>query len=58
MAKPIANTPVLKGKDARDFLENLYTSVVGSKTPQAKKKREEELTRMKTSFDFIQSISK
>ena len=51
MAKPIKETPVLKGKDAKIFINNMKTSA-------SKKSSLAERERIKANFLKISSISK
>ena len=50
MAKPIKETPVLKGKHAKRFLEII-------KTTSAKKVTDSDLKRMRASFNKLSNIS-
>ena len=51
MAKPIKETPVLKGKDAKNFLEEVEHT-------KHKKVSEAVAIRMKTNYDRLVSIAK
>ena len=49
MARPIKETPILKGKDVKRFLENMLNAI---NNPAPK----EEIARMKKSYDALKSI--
>jgi hypothetical protein len=49
MAKPIKETPILKGADARKFVENLANTKKVDDTTKAK---------MKVSFDRLNSMAR
>ena len=51
MAKPIKETPILKGKDAVDFLKDI-------ENPENKKITAEVAVRIKENFDKLQAIAK
>ena len=51
MAKPIKDTPVLKGKDARIFLEKIKKSRDNRNTPN-------ENNRIRENFNKLNSIAK
>lgn len=51
MAKPIKDTPTLKGKDAKRFLEKLEKSGNKKTTPQ-------KLAKMKENFSRLNSIAR
>ena len=51
MAKPIKETPVLKGKDARVFLEKIQKSSDNRNTPN-------ENNRIRENFNRLNSIAK
>ena len=57
MAKPIAKTPVLRGKDAKAFLDNLLLLATQKQTASSKRKEEEEIRKMKQSYDTFLAIS-
>lgn len=50
MAKPIKETPVLEGKDAKKFMQNLHSS-------SNHKLDETSRAKIKTSFDKLNSIA-
>ena len=49
MAKPIKDTPVLKGKDAKNFLKNLKQNTT--------KANAEEIAKTKANFSKLQAIA-
>lgn len=51
MAKPIKETPVLKGKDAQKFIQNMSN-------PDRKKADTKEIAKIKANFSKLHSISK
>jgi hypothetical protein len=51
MAKPIKETPVIKGKDARTFLENIQKNRTQRNTPN-------ENNRIRENFSKLNSIAK
>lgn len=57
MARPIQNTPILKGKDARDFKRNLLDSITRKLSPEEKKAKEREIQEMENSYNKLVSIS-
>ena len=48
MAKPIKETPVLTGRDAKKFLENIKNPIKASDAEKA---------RIKKNYEFMKSIS-
>ncbi len=56
MAKPIKETPVLKGKDAQAFLEKLFLEVSHTPSLAEQNAKALELERMKTNYNKLQSI--
>jgi len=57
MSKPFKDTPILEGKDAEKFLDNLAMSLSHQPTEEEKAEKERERIEMKASFDFFSSIS-
>lgn len=55
MAKPIEKTPVLQGKDAKAFFDNLL--LLAKQTPASRKKKEARTKRMKQSYNAFLTIS-
>ena len=51
MAKPIKETPVLKGKDAKTFIKNMNLS-------SSKKVDEDKIAKMQLNFSRLNSIAK
>ena len=52
MAKPIKETPVLKGKDARVFLEKIQKSIENRNTPNENVKIRENFSRLNAIAKF------
>lgn len=50
MAKPISETPILKGKDAKNFKENMKAS-------ESTRVSEQERERIKENFEKLRSIA-
>lgn len=57
MARPIQNTPTLKGEDAKRFRENLLESLVKKLTPEEKDAKKKEMEEMEKSYNLLASIS-
>ncbi len=57
MARPIKDTPILKGKDAKLFMENLVKIVEYRNTPEGLIYMKKERERIKRSYDWLQSIA-
>jgi hypothetical protein len=57
MDKPLTNAPVLEGKDAESFLEKLYQRLTHVPTPEERKAQNEEMEKMKASYEALKSIS-
>lgn len=57
MARPIQNTPILKGEDAKRFRKNLIASLSRTLTVQEKANRRKELKEMKDSYHLLVSVS-
>jgi hypothetical protein len=49
MARPIKETPLLKGKDAKQFIERMK---------ETKQVSEEEIRRVQLNYEYIMSIAK
>lgn len=57
MARPIQNTPILKGEDARRFRKDLLKAVTRKLTPEERRAKDEEIRKMESSYDLMVSIS-
>ncbi|MCD8091636.1 MAG: hypothetical protein LUF01_01835 [Bacteroides sp.] len=57
MAKPIQDTPQIKGKDAKIFRKELRKSLENSSTPENKAKLKKEVEEMEKSYNLLVSIS-
>lgn len=57
MARPIQNTPILKGEDARKFRLDLLESLAKQLTPQEQQKKKKETKEMEESYNLLVSIS-
>jgi hypothetical protein len=57
MAKPIEKTPVLQGKDAKAFFANLLILAKQEQTASNKKKKAQQIERMKKNYDAFFAIS-
>jgi hypothetical protein len=51
MAKPIKETPILKGQDAKNFIQKMNTV-------ESKKVDQQEIAKMMDNFSKMQSIAK
>lgn len=49
MARPIKETPLLKGKDAKQFIERMK---------ETKQVSEEEIRRVQLNYEYVMSIAK
>jgi hypothetical protein len=56
MAIQIQETPVLKGKDATAFLDNLNQIVNHNSSEAEKKAKEDDLKRMKANYDRLHTV--
>lgn len=57
MARPIQNTPEIKGEDAKIFRQNLFESLTKKLTPEEKDSKEKEMKEMEDSYNLLVSIS-
>ena len=57
MARPIQNTPTLKGEDAKRFRKNLLESLVKKLTPEEKDAKKKEMEEMEQNYNLLASIS-
>lgn len=57
MARPIQNTPAIKGEDAKRFRKNLLESLAKQLTPKEKNAKKKELEEMEKSYNLLASIS-
>lgn len=57
MARPIQNTPVIKGEDAKRFRKNLLESLAKKLTPEEKEAKKKEMKEMEDSYNLLTSIS-
>lgn len=57
MARPIQNTPVITGEDAKRFRKELLEMIVRKSSAADKKAKEQEMKRMKKNYDLLVSIS-
>lgn len=51
------NTPVIKGEDARNFMNNLHSDLCHKHSEEEKKKLKAEVESMKRSYKLMQSLS-
>ena len=58
MAKPINETPVLKGKDAEVFLSKLLKTVNGELSKEEAEQKALELENLKAKYDQLKPIFK
>ena len=57
MARPIQNTPILKGEDAKSFRKNLFDTMTRKLSTEEKKAKETEIRQMESSYNLLVSIS-
>lgn len=60
MARPIKDTPVMRGEDAKRFrkeMEDMIHSLTKPLSPEEKRAREEEKRRIKENYELIASIA-
>lgn len=57
MARPIAKTPSLKGKDANEFIKGYIGSLTRVLSPTEKAKRMRELKEMKKNYKILVEAS-
>ncbi|MEL5895300.1 hypothetical protein AAE250_17610 [Bacteroides sp. GD17] len=57
MARPIQNTPTLKGEDAKRFRKNLVESLTKKLTPEEEEDKKREIKEMEESYNLLASIS-
>lgn len=57
MARPIQNTPTLKGEDAKRFRKNLLESLAKKLTPEEKALKKKEMEEMEKNYNLLTSIS-
>lgn len=57
MARPIQNTPVITGEDAKRFRKELLEMIVRKSSAADKKAKEQEMKRMKKNYDLLVSMS-
>lgn len=58
MARPIQNTPTIKGEDAKRFRKDLLESLTKKLTPEEKDAKKKEIKEMEDSYNLLRSISK
>lgn len=57
MATIVTNTPIVRGKDARDFMNNLHRDLCHKHSAEEKKKLQAEAESMRKSYRLMQSLS-
>lgn len=57
MARPIQNTPILEGEDAKRFRKNLLESLAKKLTPEEKDAKKKEMEEMEKNYKLLASIS-
>lgn len=57
MARPIQNTPLLEGEDAKRFRKNLLESLAKKLTPEEKDAKKKEMEEMEKNYKLLASIS-
>lgn len=57
MARPIQNTPTIKGEDAKRFRKSLLESLTKKLTPEEKDAKKKEIKEMKENYNLLVSIS-
>lgn len=57
MARPIQNTPLLEGEDAKRFKANLFNSLFKVLTPKEKEAKKKEMEEMEKNYNLLVSIS-
>jgi len=57
MARPIQNTPTIKGEDAKRFRKNLLESFTKKLTTEEKAAKKKEIREMEESYNLLVSIS-
>jgi hypothetical protein len=57
MATPIKNTPVVAGKDAKKFMDNLLSIIENAESGKINDKKQSELTKMASSYEVVSSLS-
>lgn len=57
MARPIQNTPTLKGEDAKRFRKHLLESLAKKLTPEEKALKKKEMEEMEKNYNLLTSIS-
>ena len=57
MARPIQNTPTIKGEDAKRFRKELLESLTKKLTPEEKASKKKEIREMEESYNLLVSIS-
>ena len=57
MARPIQNTPTIKGEDAKRFRKSLLESLTKKITPEEKDAKKKEIKEMKENYNLLVSIS-
>lgn len=57
MARPIQNTPILKGEDAKKFRRSLFDAITRKLSTEEKEAKEKKIRQMESSYDLLVSIS-
>ena len=57
MARPIAQTPIISGEDARRFQQSLLQSLTMSYPPEELERQKQELQEMQKSYQKIIAIT-
>ena len=57
MARPIQNTPTIKGEDAKRFRKDLLESLTRKLTPEEKDAKKKEIKEMEENYNLLVSIS-
>jgi hypothetical protein len=57
MARPIESTPIIKGEDAKKFIDELKNSFAQNSSVAEQEARTKEMEDMRESYDLLESIS-
>lgn len=57
MARPIQNTPILEGEDAKRFRKSLFETITKKLSTEEKEAKQKEIEEMESSYNLLVSIS-
>lgn len=57
MARPIQDTPIIKGKDAERFCANLRSTLINRLSPEKEEERQKHLKEMEEKYNLVVKAS-